>query len=1115
MNKHIKLTAIHAINWLGYCETIPLFGDVSVLTGRNGSGKTALMDLIQTVLVGAGNAKFNQSATGKASSRTFKSYCLGEIYSEDGSPSYMRAGGSITYIALQFEWETGRVETWGIRSEFDSAASAHPHNTGFVIPSKLNRSSWLEPNRKPKSIQDFRAMVKEMGGRTFDTLGEYLSEMALPGNLNFDRSRINSLLPTAMSFTFMPSFNAFCRQFILPSSEVDVSATRESYIAFRGMRETVRALSDQAERLKNIKSLHADVESKAVEGQLLRLLAASWRLEIVSEKLETQRTELEALRAGNQAAIEARANIESSIFDLRTERDQIRERIAGIQDGGTYLALKEVNRSRAAKLERARETGVAVRSAIASRVTAARAWVQKARSDAAAVMSSEFGKEGVEAILRAAQALEDDRAGHSDAAAKLAESFREIEKRLDRVHSAIGSELAALRLQASALGGDIESLKRGVVKGNDRLLSFLNNHPDLTKDGATPAFALHQLCEVVDEEWRPAIEIAFARKFAIVLSGDGERFNVAARLFHEFQDASRGESLIDAEAALKLPGKTRSGSLAEKIQTDNPVAKAIIAHQFGNLMCVDRVEELRKHDRAIMRDGFSYQRPFTERRGKYDNMPVIGSKGRDKRAAFLRQELDRVNAEIALVEGRQTAVGAMVSMIVAGSLNRDTIHDQAHVLDEIVTLENDLSDGIRRLQAVESPELEPLSIRSTEIEGEISTLERKRTEMDSRKGSDEFRVQALEQEMEGLESGVANRRQQLSRVQSECGDDVAAMADRMNSLRASLLSENGDPEAAAEIANDRGFSLMSESSNAMAVVVAARKELAMTHAAYRDLDEQSRDNRDYDEHLERISAVDLPSYTERARSEEENWRGLFRTHVLSRIAANLQISEALVTRLSNQLRETPIGGKIYQIRRTVNRDSEYETFRMLMEMDSGEESSSGDDTAEATERAERVFDMLVEAPDGAEATKFLDYRLYHDYDLIVKDQSAPHNASGISMNRNSSKFSGGENQAPFFVAILACYLQAYLRYDDQNKQESLALVPIDEAFSKLTGRNLSDCVKAIRALGLQAFFSMTDGNSAHALDFCDQIMIVTKTGGNSRHVNAVESLSREDAANAA
>jgi uncharacterized protein YPO0396 len=98
----------------------------------------------------------------------------------------------------------------------------------------------------------------------------------------------------------------------------------------------------------------------------------------------------------------------------------------------------------------------------------------------------------------------------------------------------------------------------------------------------------------------------------------------------------------------------------------------------------------------------------------------------------------------------------------------------------------------------------------------------------------------------------------------------------------------------------------------------------------------------------------------------------------------------------------------------------------------------------------------------------------------------------VRVDRKSDLFSGGENQSPYFIAVLASYLRAYRRHELRRREPTLALVPIDEAFSKLSGERIRDCVDALKSLDLQGVFSMSTGNIPYAYDLCDQLIVVTK-----------------------
>ena len=73
-----KLKKILLINWLYFSKELIEVGDVNFLTGKNGAGKSTVIDALQIVLLGETNARnFNQAANEK-SQRTLDGYFQGQ-----------------------------------------------------------------------------------------------------------------------------------------------------------------------------------------------------------------------------------------------------------------------------------------------------------------------------------------------------------------------------------------------------------------------------------------------------------------------------------------------------------------------------------------------------------------------------------------------------------------------------------------------------------------------------------------------------------------------------------------------------------------------------------------------------------------------------------------------------------------------------------------------------------------------------------------------------------------------------------------------------------------------------------------------------------------------------
>ena len=121
------------------------------------------------------------------------------------------------------------------------------------------------------------------------------------------------------------------------------------------------------------------------------------------------------------------------------------------------------------------------------------------------------------------------------------------------------------------------------------------------------------------------------------------------------------------------------------------------------------------------------------------------------------------------------------------------------------------------------------------------------------------------------------------------------------------------------------------------------------------------------------------------------------------------------------------------------------------------------------QRAKEELMRAVDAPaQGDErARRLLDYRNYHHYDLEMVPADKP-DAPPISMGRSGRNLSGGENQAPFFISMLAAFRRVYDRGDrGSTRSQQLGLVVMDEAFSKLSGDGIEDCLALARTFQLQ------------------------------------------------
>ena len=909
--------------------------------------------------------------------------------------------------------------------------------------------------------------------------------MSIPSHLNFDRGVIDYLLPAAMSFTFLRSFNDFCRQYILPGGDVDIRPVAESFQMFRNFERELAILRDQLRRLEAIHETNATLLDAERDRTVYRHLEAELKLEAARETAEALQQREAALVAALTGDNRRLTELDEQIDTERRSLDGLKAALTATEDGKLFMHLRNRNAELVPQIRRLEEIGKTVEEAVRARIRQTEKWVSTAHelpvpADATALAA-------VELALGALK----ERQGEEIRAAvrQLAERVLGTMRGVELATREIFSEETRLDKERTRLNGLLAALRVGMVAEANALLNALNG--ELPKRGSeNPARALRELCEVKDEDedWRPAIEVAFARKFAVVV--DERDFDAAERIYHGMRQDAPRESLVNPAQALAQRREARPGSLAEKLETAHPVARAVIDQTLGDLICVNKVVELREHPRAILRDGFMYQRPFVERRAHYQNNPVVGKRGLEKQREFLQHQLDDTQLSQKIVVPKANAVREFLAFARDCRLDSDAVHDGLGSLAQLAEKEAELEENIATMRRIRDTGIDEKEEEIARLESSLAACNHERDAL--LKNQKQAELVSVRVELKTRLSRVSTAEDAFRAVQLE-GSDISAHLPRYREVREQLLRERPVKDSAADRARERFHDADKNAVSLRQELTAFRRELAMAHPPFLEIDPEAASNEPYEVRLEKIRAGDVPTYEEKAKREKTNWQHLFRTQVLAKLHAALFDVENLMAVLNQELR-APIGHSQYQITRRPNPDREFRLYRDLVDSAAV---AQGDDLffnsldADVRNTVLGIFEKLVDQPESKEAMAFLDHRNYHDYDMLVTDTRSA-DARPSSVDRHSGKFSGGENQSPYFIAILACYLRAYHRYERRRRDPSLALVPIDEAFSKLSGERIRDCINALKALDLQGVFSMSSGNIPYAMDMCDQIVTVMK-----------------------
>lgn len=1099
MSRAIQLTKIHALNWYGYRDSLPVKGNL-VLAGVTGSGKSILMDLLMLVLVGPERAHhhFNRSATGSKSDRTIKGYCLLDTKREEnGQPQYFHDKGVTTYIAAEFTWpDSDRVETWGLRFEFRSSGENDGSSTPFFYPGSLDKNDFLQEaddgKLRPSSIAPFKRMIESHGGRLFSSPREYLRDMANPSHLNFNKDVLQRLLPSAMSFTNLKSFDDFCRQFVLPAEAVPVEDVVSSFRDFQSYERELISLKEQLDRLTKIREIHTTHQTAACDLQVANFLAAEFAHLDAQKRANTTRDRLEILKEENRSDEERLEELGSLTSECRQRRESIQALQNESSEGRLYKKLTDDLVELDKEIETLRMKATRIDHQVQKRIDAAQSWVLDIKK---APLEKTVKTTEIDQAIKTLESCETQESATS--LHLLASAADEIISSLNTSFEPEAIELRKLRGEKSELVTKINKLQDGISPTQQPLLNALQDQLPILSQHQPPR-ALREVCEVKDEKWRVAAEVVFREKFAVLVDPDHfeDARNILQRLpdkgVKKGSDTERSKAgdqlLIDLASLADQKPSVLKGALAETLETSDPDARRYIDFLFGDMIKVDTAEELSFHPSAVAMNGTHRRDGCYISPTPYDEQPFIGEKGLLRQLEIKRQRLSEIEASLRRLEPIEREV---LRLIAARTQEIPQHHD---ILNDLVRVEDlptklaKYEQEMEKLDAIKNDEFEKLRFEAEDLLEEIETLTKE--ERSILKKGKISEINRTEKEYSQLQEVASRREDAFSETQLRI--DIHKYQTRYSEWKQE--AEEYTP-ALDVLAGEFKKSAAKAEMDAIEAIGDLKLAMADFKVAFApkfdDLPDDGNEAAAYVTRLEQIENANIPEYEKKSITERKRWESLFRTQVLSRMQQALKNVESIIRLLNQQLRK-PIGNDRYKIDKTQNPD--FKIYRQLIDLNSLHHEdelffSSMDE--ELKEALAEFLNTLVEKANSPEAARMLDYRQYFDYDLTVTD-IRDKDGKSISVDKQSGKMSGGENQSPYFVAILASYLHAYNRHESRRKEPSLALVPIDEAFSKLSGERIQNCIEAMSELDLQGMFSMSSGNIPYAFSQCDELIVISR-----------------------
>ena len=1097
-----KLKKILLINWLYYSKEIIEVGDVTFLTGKNAVGKSTVIDALQIVLLGETNSRnFNQAANEK-SQRTLDSYLRADM--DENNPNSRRGKDFSTYIACEFQDEAeGGSFVTGVT--FDCRSDGNRRDYFFIYTGTLPENCFIEQG-EAMEISRLRRFLKENNFRVefYDSQREYRRNMLAKWNVH--NEQVLRMIKKAILFRPIVDIQQFITENICDiPDKPNIELMQQNIRDYKRHELLAQRQQEKLEALQRIGKLYQEM-NQAIERWHVQEFLVQWaEKELTKEEIEQHEREKEK-SVGDLAYVEQRIetlnqqieqknarSLELQMAckqsDVYQEQDRLcREKQVRLKEqerlnqGIEKLAL-EIKRE-ALRLKRLCETILGWDAAEVLRpVQEAAEAVQKAYAA--------FTNGGFEIFSRPVEQFE----AAQEAAAAFSAAVRTAAHKIE-------DQTAALKEQIDQKGAALDNLRKNVKDYPRGLVLFQQRLADeLCRRTGNPVSVhiLADVLEVSDERWRGAVEgYLNSQKFYFLV--EPAHYQEALRIYDRIKRDSglRAFGLVDiGKLREKETIRAAEGSLAEKIETKNDLARSYVDYLLGRVVCCDSVEQLRSYKTAITAEGMLYQ-GYVARALRREQMEdaFIG-----RRAVALR--IERLQKELKELDEEQRCwkpIGQKLSgcgdplftlRFVQGDV-AEKREDAAHSRD--ITKEvKEIDEQLAHLNLVW---LEEQRRTIANLQTEIHVLSDEKDRENTLKGQITERMHQLEDEiLPSCYRRCTDEEQKLNEVfpedyQTRIGipryQQELSRLKRPSAIHKNFKDSLEQSKKAYETAERTLFA-------ARRVYVDAFKPCSFYVEAM--------DNDEFETERKALEEIELPKYREKIRAARESALEQFQNDFLAKLKASIDQVKSQVTSLNRALKQTQFGTDSYQFRVERNPDyADYYDMIMAPELMDGDmgllalpfqekygplinklfsQITAADDTQLNARKQSELQENIV---------RYTDFRTYLRFDLETTDQNGTKQLLSQTLNTKS----GGETQTPFYIAVLASFAQLYRVNDTSSFGNTVRLAVFDEAFNKMDSDRIIESVRLLRKMGLQAIICTPPDKVSDIMPIADRTLLVNK-----------------------
>lgn len=1092
----IRMTRLYLINWHNFQNNIIDFKNITYLLGVNAVGKTTIMDAIRYCLTT--NKDFN-TAGNKKSGRTL----LGSVHQKQrAEDSYLRPGHTVSYIGIEFLDENiGKnfVITVRIESETPKQDLRGVYQDWYITKPGYSLEdipffTKVKDGKKPTSRDSFKLDNKGMdrASNQADARRKICRVLGIGGADSPVGKKFNEVFHMGTSLEDIKDIREFIYAYILPEPEVNIEFLQKDMRELERLQEILQEAQDREKLL-------AEINEKIIKSKLYlskvkvnEILVAYTNYQ---GNVEQQQEKKHFLAEGAKSIGILTDRLNEFSEKKRKASDllyEARKASENNTENKKMLSLEQENKNNENEYEK-----LVCEAAIFKRLSEQLSSLKKRLSgigffcdwrDLAEAQNISV-KETISEIKKASKILAD------------------MKERIKNNDAEIRMKIDSLTKQAKSLENKIKSLEEGVMCYPEEAVLVRNKINEQLREQSRKSDAklLCELLYMTDSSWQDAVESYLnTQRFNIIISP--ENYLIAKKVFIYLGDKVKGIGLIDTRRLNNTEYADSDLSyLGDKVESENIYAKRYAKYVMNKVVCCDSSDDLERYTKSVTRERLRFQNFCLQRMGKREHF--IGVDAITKQLETSKKELIAIQKALGELE-----TGKKDFDTVYNDYTEFTVSNNFALLEKYCDSEQNVKElGIKISEIKKkitefkkNPILLAIYDRVSECKEAVKIIEDEITDIKAKKQNLEDKLKKAEESIIELEAKAMSLKTDYENILREHPEHAGEVEKKYRNERKS--------RRAAEIAYNFGNRVLQDKIAFNNYVNQQLIPLQQKYTAIYTCDylEGIEDTAKYQQEYSSLQNIELERHREELSQAQIRCKDRFRKEVLFRMKDDILRARQQFKQINRVMENLEYGEESYRFGIDKSRDKELGLFYdIIMDKDNqqidqdneivvvlAKNNQSAAFTSQIEDFMSRIMtdveehakENLTGQKSGAKSMgMYVDYRTYLDYDIIVKNSVTE---IEVPLSRVSGEGSGGENQAPFYVAICASLLQIY----EQNPDGSMRLILLDEAFNNMTSDRIEPMMNMFKKLNLQLVLIAAAEKATSILPYCDITYSIIKSG---------------------